>query len=898
VSRRAPLRVAATLFFVSGATGLAYETIWFKRFGQVWGSSAMSLASVVACFLLGLGIGAWLGGRIADRSGRPLILYAFCEAAIGVLALLVPLELNWLNGIAAELYPTIQGQPLLGMGVRVLATLVVLLPPSILMGATLPLLVRVFALAGRPLGKSAALLYASNSLGAATGVWLAGFHLLPGLGIGWTNGIVAAVNLALGVLAAVFGSRWRPDIPGPAPVPATAPPSSFRATLAAFASGIGALLLQMVWARQLVVLLGGSTYAYSALLAVFVAGLGGGSLIFRLLAPRDARRLGPWMTAAVAVLVAWTLIGFQLAPELGEWVGSRRGERASAATNAFICAATAAALQGIPTLAMGFIFPGIVQLAAHLRRSGAEASARTVGRIYAWNTAGSILAAFATAPFLLPHLGSAWIIALALGAYLVLPLLLGSDRRRSRMITTAACGAGLAAVIGVTVFANPDPRLTNLGLYLYGPEAYPDPLEQTTVLAFVEGPTSNVLVLEEWPGPHITIRVNGKVDGGTGGDMKTQLGLAWVPRFLRPAAKDVLVIGFGTGTTAGASLLFPETRVDCLEIEPAMVAASPFFHAINYAPELSERFHFIPGDARAHVLGAEQRYDMIISEPSNPWIAGVSNLFTREFFLAARGRLKPDGILAQWIQTYSLSGDEFALIIRTVRSVFRDCVIFRLASGDTVLVASATRVLPPAETLALSQELIDGGEEIRAGLEQFFGTTDVRALLLGLVLLDVQGLQRLLQDNPGEVLNTDFNLRLEFDSPQHTFQEDWGTDERPVDRIAFPVEIALYQRLITEWGYDKEMLGALRRWMVQYERLEEDDVVSLFAEYGAALAPDDPEFMATLLFHRPPWDPRQFEAAVERLGRLSPQHASELAERFARAGDPAHARAVVQALRD
>src|SRR5688500_1274566 len=180
---RQGLWFASALFVLSGATGLAYEVIWFKRFAHVWGSSSLAMASVVASFLAGLGLGARLAGRLADRSKRPLFAYALCEAGVALCALLIPFVIPWLVSAAAGLYPMLENRPLLHTLVRVLITFAVLGPPCVLMGATLPLLVRHFAISGLALGRATAWLYAFNALGAAAGGWIAGIHLLPALGL-------------------------------------------------------------------------------------------------------------------------------------------------------------------------------------------------------------------------------------------------------------------------------------------------------------------------------------------------------------------------------------------------------------------------------------------------------------------------------------------------------------------------------------------------------------------------------------------------------------------------------------------------------------------------------------------------------------------------------------------
>src|SRR5262249_44997863 len=197
------------------------------------------------------------------------------------------------------------------------------------------------------------------------------------------------------------------------------------------------------------------------------------------------------------------------------------------------------------------------------------------------------------------------------------------------------------------------------------------------------GPSCDVLVDQSWM---TQLRLNGKVDGTTGPDMLTQLGLAYFPRFLRPAARNLLVIGFGSGTTAGTSLLFPEARVTCCEIEPAVFAASQYFAEINHSPEASPRFSLVVDDGRSYLQASREKFDLIISEPSNPWMAGISNLFTREFYQAAKERLTDDGLLTQWVQLYDFAPSDYALILRTVSSVFPHVALVLInEAADSIL---------------------------------------------------------------------------------------------------------------------------------------------------------------------------------------------------------------------
>src|SRR5258706_9938307 len=275
---------ATALFFLSGATGLAYEVIWFRRFAHIWGASTLAMAAVVSSFLLGLGVGAHFLGRKADRMPLPLKGYAWCEAAIGLLALLIPYECSLLAATTGALYPALHPFPLLYTAVRFLLTFLVIGPPCILMGGTFPLLVKQFAGSGE-VGSTAGWLYAVNTTGAALGCYLAGFHLLPWIGLSGTNSLAAALNLGVAGGAFLLARTLDPSAPAPvssiSPPPAPTGPGNGVLYAAAALTGLGALLLQMVWTRRLCVMLGGSTYALTSTLFVILLGIGLGSLLFR-----------------------------------------------------------------------------------------------------------------------------------------------------------------------------------------------------------------------------------------------------------------------------------------------------------------------------------------------------------------------------------------------------------------------------------------------------------------------------------------------------------------------------------------------------------------------------------------------------------------------------------------
>ncbi|MEX2121708.1 MAG: fused MFS/spermidine synthase [Pirellulales bacterium] len=824
-------------------TGLSYEVIWFKQFSHVWGSSTLAMASVVGSFLLGLGIGARCGGAIADRVARPVVWYGVFEIGVGGLALLIPTGTNLVWRVSVDYYSSLRDFPIAYALLRCATTLAVIGPSCVLMGATLPLMVRQFA-SRSGLGQATGWLYGINTLGAALGCYLVGFHVLPELGLFWTNVATAMANLAVGIAA--ISTAYRLPLTVLFASSATAPAADARAADSRFGYavsvkatyvvaglvGCAGLMLQTVWNRQLALVLGSSTYAFTAVLFVILAGIGTGSLLLQKAIPED-NRVVALLFYVVAGLVFSTIVGVWLLPFVADCVGLSIPLRTNGVVNALVYFAASMLLVFLPAMAMGALFPILVQCT---RRSAARAGF-AVGTVYACNTVGALVGAVGTSVWLVPTLGTRLIVSLALVLYLVpVALLVADSGCRSVKPYLVMLLVGLA----VAQFSRgrEDPRLTNMGMFLYG---YSSPAERSAeVLFYEEGASCNVLVTKQ--GDSTSFRVNGKVDGSSHGDMAMQLGLAYFPRFLNPDAQNVLVVGFGTGTTCGTALLFPESRVTCCEIEPAIVAAAPHFAKVNHEPLKSPHFTVVYDDARAYVQGTADRYDLILSEPSNPWIAGVSNLFTAEFYWIASRKLAPNGIFAQWIQTYCFSPQDYAMIVRTMRDVFPHHQLVRISNGDTILLASNQPLDRDATAIEAAQQLVDGSPAMQSDLNRYFGTTDVRNLLLTRIVLDEGGLQRLVAADGSERRNLDRNMQLEFTAARHLYQ---FRGDKTTERSILAAARA-------EWfieGFDRLGCGArqvtcLHELIGLFSDAGFTETAAAMVEFGLRTNPHSPELLA------------------------------------------------------
>ncbi len=845
-------RFASVLFLLSGATALAYETIWFKRFSQVWGNSALAAGGVVGAFLCGLGLGAYCIARYSNRIRSPLLWYGLAEIAIAVMALALPFAIGRLIPLAPVLYHLSAGNSLALSMLRSLTTFVLLGPPAFLMGGTLPLLILAFTVSSAARDRYTAWFYAINTLGAAAGCYLVGFHLLPSIGFAWSNLVAVALDLLIGAAAVLIGMRWMAPPPAPVAILAAAPsgppaipdPALRRQAilLAAALAGCASLILQMTWMRQLALMLGGSVYAFSAMLFTFLVGIGLGSLVFDLVLEMSFATIpgAVWLTLALAASVAACE---RAIPSLTYMVGALMPLRASQALNGVISVGASVALELLPTLGMGLLFPVFVALAG----VSAASTVGVVGDIYASNTIGAIVGALATPIVIIPHWGAANAVVLAVGLYaaIVIVLIVSASQRRNlfSLLAPVAVAAALVWVSKVDF----DPLVVSMGMYMYG-YIPTEARAATKQLYFREGATSDVLVTLDSASGKRALRVNGKVDASDDLDMTTQLGMAYAPRFLRPTARDVLVIGFGSGTTSGASLLFPDTRVLCCDIEPAVVAASSQFSAVNHSPERSHRFSVTYDDARSFLQGTDRNFDLILSEPSNPWIAGVSNLYTTECYQAVRRRLKRGGMLAQWVQTYSLTPPDYAMIVRTLIGVFPHVALWRVPdSSDTVLLASDEPISPARSALAAGQLLVNSIPAVRADLNHWFGGSEVFSFLFANLVLDENGLRRLAANDPSQATNSDLSLRLEFDAPRALFGQ--NVAQEVMKSIYEAADPAHYREEFKAWGGSGSQAGLFDSLAADFHTAGLPEQAAKLPDLGLAEDPQNPDLLeARIMF--------------------------------------------------
>ncbi len=688
-------RLFLLAYGVSGAASLIYEVTWTRLLTLEMGHGVVAASTVLAAFMGGLAVGSAAGGYFGGRLSptQALRAYAILEVIVAILAALLPFELAAVRPLLANVYA--DGSPGVMFSLSRLAlSLFLLAAPAAAMGATFPVTSRWMVRGAAHVAADAGWLYTVNTIGAALGAVLAGFLLLPTFGLRLTTQAGVALNLTAAAIALWIAARAN-RLPARANVPTArakrVKPKTEEAGLLWIAaaalglSGTASLALQVVWTRLAALILGPTTYAFSLVVAVFIGGLAVGSALGSRLAARVRQ---PVVGLAICLLSS---VGLAIA-------AATAVDRALLVMAGFVTASDAsfggllvrqallvAALIAPMTVAFGAAFPFAVAV-------GFRSDAKIVpdlGLIYAVNTGGAIVGALLAGFVLINSLGlhdTIRFVAVAVGAGTFALLLAARVRGRSRVIGFAGCA--LVTFLGVFLPSWNQPLLSS-GVYKYAADMGEIDTWITAgrLLYYREGATATVSVREALGNRSLSI--DGKVDASSGADMLTQRLLAHVPLLLHPDPHRVGILGLGSGVTLGAALRHPVTQADVLEILPEVVQASGFFASENHQALADPRTRLIVGDGRLHLMLSRSKYDVIVSEPSNPWIAGIASLFTREFFETARDNLAPGGVLCQWAHTYDMSDRDLRSIVSTFLSVFPHGSLWLIGKGDVLLVASA-----------------------------------------------------------------------------------------------------------------------------------------------------------------------------------------------------------------
>jgi len=690
-TRSATARVAL-IASISGAAGLAYEVGWARAFALQLGAEVPVFTGLLAGFLGGLALGGWLGGRLAANSRRPLALFAALEAATAFSAILVLPALQWLSPLFAFFYRRHleTGSSFLLPAVGLAALLV--LPPTVLMGATFPALVEHLRRRGGSTGTSAGMVYGTNTAGAVAGALLTGLLALPALGLSSTLALAAVGNLT----AAGLAMRRLPAATArPRRAQAAAGAAAGSTLLAAvFLVGAASMVDQVGWTRTLSMLLGSTVYGFSLILAAFLSGLALGGLAGARLA-RRSRNMTGLLLLLYGLVGLSSLLGLAVLGRLAVWlVPPLARAHASLGWVLSLQFAAAFAVVAIPTFLMGTAFP----VAVALRERGGRGAAVSAGEVYAASSGGLVLGSLLAGGWVLPTFGVHGALVAGALAMPVAGLLVARCAPRGGLWRSSLASLSVLLVIA-WVLPGWDAALVTSGPFLYAPLyragaqaqdiSIPDAIRGRGELVFHQDGANATVSVRRSPANILSLQINGKTDGSSGGDMVSQLLAGHLPALLAPPAGDsALLVGLATGVSLGALEAYPFRQLDVVELLPAVVEAAPLFDAANGNALDDPRLRLHLGDARNHLRYAGTSYDLITSQPTNPWVAGAAALFTREAFEAARARLRNGGLFCQWVQGYGMQPEDLRSVVATFQAVFPQASLWEEspAGGDYFLI--------------------------------------------------------------------------------------------------------------------------------------------------------------------------------------------------------------------
>ena len=693
------------LFLGSGMTALIYQVLWTKLLTLTFGVTTLAVSAVLTSFFGGLALGSYIGGHWIDRHRDGLKWYGMAEIIIGLYALLF-LSLLTVNNtvyvfIAQHMAMDFYGLSLL----KFVLSLFLLIIPSTLMGTTLPILSKTLANSRVRFARDIGDLYAINTIGAVAGAVLTAFFLIPAIGMSTIIYAVGIVNIVLGGIAVYINGFFQKSAPPSEeseeygePLPSGATTTSEKDTIPSYfttllivgfaVSGFTGLAYEVIWTRILGFILTGTIYAFTTVLATFLCGIAAGSLVFAQFIDR-IKHYGRliWILAVVEVLIGLSSIALII---LYNWMPDMeifQKVRSTQAWSEFIYLnyLTSFLLLFIPTFLFGATFPVVCKLySQRIEKVGAK-----IGNIYSVNTVGGILGSFAGGFILIPFIGMQNSIVL-IGCINILigALFIVANPFAARKNQYITLGAGAFCTLLIIILL-PD----NMPRALH--ESFLTKDEH--ILFYDEGTTSTVMIAER-SGRDITssnkrLCVNGNMATAAfyeGLQINRFQGV--LPMVLHPDPQDVLVICFGSGTTFGTLSQFDVNQVDNVDISKTVIKGASFFKKENRDVLHNPKSNIIIDDGRSYLEVTTKKYDVITEEPMHPSLAGVVNLYTKEYYELVKSHLKEGGIMSQWIPLYNLSVEDVRMLTKTFQSVFPHTTIW-LANADIFLIGSPTETM-------------------------------------------------------------------------------------------------------------------------------------------------------------------------------------------------------------
>jgi spermidine synthase len=703
-------------FFLSGLSALIYQVVWMRMLTLVFGTTVFAAATVITVFMAGLAVGSYVFGRFVDKragSINLLRLYALIEGGIGLYCLLTPWAFSGLEVIYGYIYALSEVNFYLFSIVRFLFSSLVLFIPTVLMGATLPVISKFYVRESSVLGKDVGRLYGLNTFGAVVGVLITAFILIPVLGVKASLIFAVLVNLFIAAVTWYFSRSLSTDAGVTEVKPVrkvkregffTAPLSDVRLMVfAAFAlSGFASLAYEVAWFRILSMTIGNTVYAFAVMLATFLFGLALGSYIVSIFIEGVKRKLR--LFALIEFLIGLSAIIFT--PLFGklplafmsflEYFGfDFWGLQAVNFLTAFIAII-------VPTLLMGASFP----VAVRILTGGLGELGGNIGRLYGLNTLGGVLGSFLAGFLLLPFIGAQTTIILMATLNICIGVVLIFKSSSTAAFKGGVSAVGVIVVVVAILLPRWDRVLLTSGVYLYGGRflepfkkgEFASTLKQVNkIIYYNEGVTGTTAVIDRLG--NRVLSVNGKGIADIKSDPVTHTVLGSLPLMLHPAPENALLIGLGSGVTLGAMERFPLKEIETVELSAEVVEASRYFSDYNFNALEDERLNLIIDDARSYLSYTDKLYDVIVSQPSVPWMSGASNLYTTEFYETVRDSLAPGGVACQWIQVYNMDSTGLKTLMRSFQDVFPYTTMWQYKLGNVFLVGSLEPYAIPYDRL-------------------------------------------------------------------------------------------------------------------------------------------------------------------------------------------------------
>ncbi len=758
------MTLISIIFFFSGLSALVYQLLWMRHLGFIFGNTIYAGTTVLTAFMTGLALGAYIFGRYAERIKNPLRCFAFLEWGIAAYALILPFLFQGLQHVYRFAYRNISDELIFLTPLRFILAFLLLILPTLLMGGTLPVLIRALAHRQEDFGHRLAWLYGINTLGAVAGVLSSGFFLIPAVGLTNTNIIAASTDLIAGFGAWLLA--YKATVPQPTPEPKR-PKYPFRdmpalsryAVITATLCGFISLALEVIWFRALILVFGSTTYSFTVMLAVFLLGISLGSL---LISPfldkiKNLMLLLAGTMACIGLYTFGSLYLFDRSPEflLNHLLGY--GFTWASMTRArFLISLSHLA---IPALGFGIIFT----TATRAVRREENSSSGVTGTLFALDSIGAMLGAFAGGFILLPNLGiekSLLLLGIVIGFFGLITLVLQKANQplRAVAIVTASCTVILLALtpphwnqelLSAGAFFSPfnfvrDERVT-----------LRETIMADRLLHYEEALSSTVSV-------HLGIHEQKYfcVDGKTEADqssrgMVVQRMIGHLPMLFHPDPKSVVNVGLGAGVSFGALGCYPVKHLEVVEIEPAVKTAARFWGNLNHNILDNPKAIVTVNDGRNHLFSTTNRYDVISADPFEPVVGGAAHLFTANYFQLAQDRLAPGGIMCQWVPMYEMSADDYLMIVRTFSHVFPQSALF-FTGTDTLLLGFKEDMILDPDVLRRNFEI----PTVRASLEEVgFLSPET---ILGMFVADLRDQVHFLEG----LINTDNNPYIEFSVPK------------------------------------------------------------------------------------------------------------------------------------